>query len=128
MKIEINNSTVEFKDYDPIIYDADVVVSNNQWQYLTLLKDVKYHDTVKTTVTVDAGKVSLLTGLQVKPYVGGSIINAPFFTDQDYVNSFKSVTSYEHSDISQVGLFVNGSEGLFPVTVHIKMEWIGHIQ
>ena len=116
MKIIIRNSAVEFQNYEPLL-NAELTFNSASWQYLDLNGVVSRMDTVTTIAEIPDG--TTLTGIQVKPYINGSVLNAPIFLSNKY-NESAQTTSYNENDITQVGVFVRAES--YPVTLRVKME------
>lgn len=116
MKVIIRNSNVEFQNYEPLL-NVELTFNSASWQYLDINGVVSYHDVIDTIAEIPTG--TTLTAIQVKPYINNAISNSPIFLLNKY-NETNQTTSYNETDITQVGVFVNA--GSFPVTLRVKME------
>lgn len=116
MKIIIRNSAVEFQNYEPLL-NAELTFNSASWQYLNLNGVVSYHDVIDTIAEIPTG--TTLTAIQVKPYINNAISNNPIFLINKY-NETSQTTSYNETDITQVGVYVNAES--FPVTLRVKIE------
>ena len=121
MKIEIKNSSVKFTKFDTVLFDEDVTFASNAWKYLDLSFPIPYRGKVKTKLTIDTSVVSSMSSAQVKPYVNSAVQNAPVLLANKY-NEDAIAINYQDA-FDKIGFYLNGSN-VFPLTVHLKIEYI----